>query len=239
MSDLGGERTFGDRVIEPMESRSLNALPMCQHAILSTTMDGLNWVFSLYAVVLGLTLAEVLTGFARSIRTRHSATLDGHRVVRLGLLTPLFAIWLMFDITSFWLVAWTVQDTISVNPLTLAFGLLASSFYYVAGSWVFPEEDTPTTDLNNHYFRLKSTVFSLVFASNLLSYMGRSWLTGSFGIPGFEHYDYAMFALYYLLQLAGILVRGKTANLAVLVCLLLLILDYISGIGTRIMHAIL
>lgn len=201
-------------------------------------MDNLNWVFSLYAVVLGLTLAEILTGFARSIRRRHNAALDGYKDVRLGLLTPLLAIWLMFDISSFWLVAWTLQDAMSVNPLTLAFGLLVSSFYYVAGSWIFPEGDAARTDLDNHYFRQKSFVFGLVLASNLLTYLGRSWLTGTFGIRGFGQYDYSMFVLYFLLQLAGILIRGKMANLAVLVCLLLLTIDFNLGLGIRIVNAI-
>lgn len=201
-------------------------------------MDNLNWVFSLYAVVLGLTLAEVLTGLARSIRVRHNAALDGHRVIRLGLLTPLLAIFLMFDIASFWMVAWTLKDAISVTPLALAFGLLATGLYYVAASWVFPDADSSATDLDTHYFRQKNLVFSLVLASNLVSYVGRSWVIGSFAFPRAELFDYALFGLYYLLQLAGILVRGKKANLAVLVGLLLMTLDNISGVGSVAVHAL-
>lgn len=201
-------------------------------------MDSLNWVFSLYAVVLGLTLAEVLTGLARTFRRRHNATLDGHRELRIGLLTPLLAIFLMLDITSFWIVAWTLRDSISVTPLVLTFGLFATGLYYVAGSWVFPDADERTTNLDNYYFRQKSFVFGLIFASNLITYLGRSWLTESFAIPGFEPYDYTVLGLYYVLQIAGILVRGTNANLAVLVGLLLLTFDFVSGVGLSSVHAL-
>lgn len=201
-------------------------------------MDSLNWVFSLYAVVLGLTLAEVLTGLARTFRLRHDALLDGHREFRIGLLTPFLAIFLMLDITSFWIVAWTVKDAISVTPLVLTFGLFATGLYYVAGSWVFPDAEARTTNLDNYYFRQKSLVFGLIFASNLITFLGRSWLTGSFGIPGFELYDYTGLGLYYLLQVMGILVKGTKANLAVLAGLLLLTFDFISGLGSRVVHAL-
>ncbi|GAA3885207.1 hypothetical protein GCM10022276_00140 [Sphingomonas limnosediminicola] len=201
-------------------------------------MDKLNWVFSLYAVVLGLTLAEVLTGFARSIRLRHTALRqhnDGHR---LGLLTPLLAIFLMLDISSFWVVAWTLQDRISVGPMTLAFGLLVTGLYYVAASWVFPEPEERGNNLDDHFFRQKGLIFSLIFASNITTYLGRSWLVGSVAIPGYERYDYVELGLYYLLQIAGILVPGKKANLAVLVSLLLLTLDFTTGAGPGLIRAL-
>lgn len=201
-------------------------------------MDKLNWAFSLYAVVLGLTLTEVLTGLAKSIRRRHFISVQGDTDGRLGVLTPLLAIWIMFDISSFWLVAWTLQDAISVDPLTLSFGLLVSSLYYVAGSWVFPDDDVARGSLDDHYFRQKSFVFGLVLASNLLTFLGRSWISGAFKIPGFELYDYATLALYFLLQLAGVLLGERWSNGAVLVCLLLLTIDFNFGIGIRMMNAI-
>lgn len=196
-------------------------------------MDNLNWVFSLYAVVLGLTLAEILTGFSRSISLRRDAALDGRDDVRLGILSPLLALFLMLDITSFWIVAWTLQGAIVVTPLTLAFGLFTTGFYYVAGSWVFPDAAERAFDLDVHYYRQKSAIFGLIFLSNLTTYLGRSLVTGSIELPGFERYDYAVFGLYYVLQLAGIVVTGKKANIAVLAGLLLLSLDFILGVGSR------
>ena len=57
-------------------------------------MDAFNFAFSLFAIVLGLSLVEVLTGFARALKRR--------RVVHLGWLTPMAAIFVMLDLTSFW-----------------------------------------------------------------------------------------------------------------------------------------
>ena len=199
-------------------------------------MDRLNWVFSLYAVVLALALAEVLTGFARSIRLRHNAVRQHHDGHRLGFLTPLLAIFLMLDITSFWLVAWTLQDRIAVTPLTLASGLLVTGLYYVAASWVFPEEAERGSDLDHHFFRQKGLIFSLIFASNITTFMGRSWLVGSFAIPGFHRYDYIELGFYYFLQAAGILAAGNRANLIVLVSLLLLTLDFTTGAGPNLLR---
>jgi hypothetical protein len=201
-------------------------------------MDNLNWVFSLYAVVIGLTLVEILTGFGRAIRLRRNAALDGHAGVRLGLLTPLLAVFLMLDITSFWIVAWSLRNAISVSPMVLAFGLFATSLYYVAASWVFPESDMPDLDLDVHYFRQKALVFSLVLTSNVATYLGRSWVIGSIGMPGAGLYEYLLLSTYYLLQLAGILVKGKRANLAILICLLFVSAEFTSAIGLRIVQAI-
>ena len=57
-------------------------------------MDAFNFAFSLFAIILGLSLVEVLTGFSRALRHR--------RVVHLGWLTPLLALFVMLDLTSFW-----------------------------------------------------------------------------------------------------------------------------------------
>ncbi|HET9144610.1 MAG TPA: hypothetical protein VFN81_00775, partial [Sphingomicrobium sp.] len=61
-------------------------------------MDAFGFVFSLFAIVLGLSLAKVLEGFARALKRR--------RIVHLGWLTPMLAIFVMLDLTSFWEFGW-------------------------------------------------------------------------------------------------------------------------------------
>jgi len=62
-------------------------------------MNAFDFAFSLFAIVLGLSLVEVLTGFARALKRR--------RAVHLGWLTPMLAIFVMLDLTSFWGWMWS------------------------------------------------------------------------------------------------------------------------------------
>jgi hypothetical protein len=78
-------------------------------------MDAFNFAFSLFAIVLGLALVEVLTGFARALKRRH--------VVHLGWVTPIAAIYVMLDLTSFWEFGWGSRRFISPQYGYLLIGL--------------------------------------------------------------------------------------------------------------------
>lgn len=95
-------------------------------------MDAFNFAFSLFAIILGLSLVEVLTGFARTLRRR--------RVVHIGWLTLLLAIFVMLDLTSFWQWLWAGRRLINPGYGILTLGLLVSGLYYLAASIVFPSE---------------------------------------------------------------------------------------------------
>src|SRR5438045_635272 len=74
-----------------------------------------DFVFSLFGLLLGLSLAEVLGGLARTLKQR--------KVVRLGWLTPLLGLLVMVDLASSWALAWSLRDSIPANFLTLVIGL--------------------------------------------------------------------------------------------------------------------
>lgn len=61
-------------------------------------MSNFDFVFTLFGLLLGLSLAEVLGGFGRALQKR--------RKVRIGWLTPLLGLVVLLDVSSFWLVAW-------------------------------------------------------------------------------------------------------------------------------------
>jgi hypothetical protein len=197
-------------------------------------MSNLDFVFSLFGVVLALCLAEILTGLAKALRLRRDAAQSGRNDVRLGILTPLLATFVLIDISSFWAVAWALRDAIPASYQVLICGLFATSLYYIAASWVFPQLDYGPFDLDAYYLRHKSLVFGLMLASNVATYFGRAWVIGSIGMPGATTYDYASLLIYYALQLAGVIARGKLANQIILMALLLEYTDQIFGIGLRI-----
>src|ERR1700750_2788563 len=83
-----------------------------------------DFVFSLFGLLLGLSLAEVLGGLARTLKQR--------KAVRIGWLTPLLGLLWMGDLASSWALAWSLRDSIPANFLTLVIGLFVTGLYYLA-----------------------------------------------------------------------------------------------------------
>jgi hypothetical protein len=129
-------------------------------------MDAFNFAFSLFAIILGLSLVEVLTGFARALRRR--------RVVHLGWLTPMAAIFVMLDLTSFWESSWGSRRFVSPQYGILLIGLLVSGLYYLAASLVFPGEfgdgsrTMQGTDFDTHYMQHRRQVFGAIAICDLI-----------------------------------------------------------------------
>ena len=111
-------------------------------------MTQFEFVFSLFALLLGLSLAEVLGGLARTLKQRKS--------VRLGWLTPLLGLLVMVDLASSWALAYSLKDSISANFLTLVIGLFVAGLYYIAATLVFPDDTSKWPDLDTYFFEHKS-----------------------------------------------------------------------------------
>ena len=173
-------------------------------------MSSFEFVFSLFGLLLGLSLAEVVTGLAR--------TLEARTRVRVGFLTPLLGIFVMVDITSFWAAGWRARDYLPASFATLLFGLAFTATYYLAASLVFPREPERWSDLDDHYFRHRRTVLGIVLGCNLVQ-VGLSAMHPVLGAPlqglGFHLTFWPMVAL----VVAGIVLKGRVANAAVLAVL--------------------
>jgi hypothetical protein len=183
-------------------------------------MSPFEFVFSLVGLLLGLSLAEVLGGLAKAIKARRHAARAAAPPLLLGHLVPMLALFLMLDIAGFWTYAWTVRDEIPPTYVTLVFGLIVIGLYYLAASWVFPEDLAERRELDSHYFEQKRQIFAIVFLCNLLAYAGRFLLSG---MSAFTHWTWASWVLvatYFLLLLLAIFVRSKRANRFVLAVLL-------------------
>ena len=118
-----------------------------------------SFVFSLFGLLLGLSLAAVLTGFARALRMRPR--------VKMGWLSPLLGLFVMLDVTSFWNGAWRAQDWMEPDYGHLFVGLVITSLYYVAASAVFPEGGETTADYDRHYFETRRWILLAIGACNL------------------------------------------------------------------------
>ena len=123
-------------------------------------MDAFNFAFSLFAIILGLSLAKVLEGFARALRRR--------RVVHLGWLTPMLAIFVMLDLASFWESGWATRKFLTPQYGMLLIGLVMCGLYYVAASIIFPGEFGDRADFDEHYIEHRRQVLGAIIICDLM-----------------------------------------------------------------------
>jgi hypothetical protein len=134
-------------------------------------MGGFDYVFSLFGLLLGLSLTEVLSGLSRVFRARQH--------IRLGWLTPLTGLLLMTDLVSFWSNAWEMRSVIPAGFGALVFAAAIASVYYLAASLVFPKEPADWPDLDQWYMLRRREVIGGVAAANLLMIAGMMLLLGN------------------------------------------------------------
>ena len=190
-------------------------------------MDAFNFAFSLFAIILGLSLVEVLTGFARALRRRRGARsvgLDGtrHPNAHLGWLTPMLAIFVMLDLTSFWEAGWGSRRFVSPQYGVLLIGLVVSGLYYLAASLVFPSEfgegrqELQAADFDAHYVEHRRQVMGAIFICDLIEIAPVLILRAS-EVPARVWIENA---LQFSAILTCIATRNKRANIAALAVLI-------------------
>ena len=167
-------------------------------------MDAFNFVFSLFGLLLGLSLAEVLSGFARVLKLR--------RAVNIGWLVPLLGLFVMLDIASFWSGAWRSREWIEPHYGFLFLGLVITGLYYLAASIVFPASGDSRADYDAHYFAHRRQILGAVAFCNLAAFVWQDLLMLDqlplrwwFIVPG-----------YFVLIAAGMVTRSRPLSIAVL-----------------------
>src|SRR6476661_2768257 len=89
-------------------------------------MTEFEFLFSVFGLLIGLTLIEIAVKFADAI--------DGHRRVPIGVLTPLLASFVLIDVSGYWLFAWSLRDVLHVRWRTVFIGLVVAMTYYFSAS---------------------------------------------------------------------------------------------------------
>ncbi|RYE03516.1 MAG: hypothetical protein EOP61_04325 [Sphingomonadales bacterium] len=134
-------------------------------------MTSFEFAFSLFGLLLGLSLAAVLSGFARVLRARHK--------IRLGWATPLLGALLIIDLVTFWSNAWDMRDAIPPTFGALLYGTVIASVYFLSAELVFPDELEEWPDLDAYFLRHKGQVLIGVMLANLLVLAARLILFGN------------------------------------------------------------
>ena len=130
-------------------------------------MTDFEFFFSFYGLLLGLSVAEVAAGIARTFHER--------KAVKVGLLTPLLAAFVCLDIASFWSAAWLDFREERFGYALLVLGMVTAVIYYVAASLIFPRNSAEWPSLDEHFWAHRRTVLLGVLLSNLISIAVSIW----------------------------------------------------------------
>ncbi|MDQ8028152.1 MAG: hypothetical protein REJ23_05460 [Brevundimonas sp.] len=127
-------------------------------------MSAFEFFFSFYGLLLGLSVAELVGGFARVLHEKER--------VRFGWLTPMLAAFVALDVATFWNQAWVIFRGAPFNHALLIAGLIIAATFYVAASVTFPrvsaEGSDERIDLTEHFWRYRRLVFGCIMAANLI-----------------------------------------------------------------------
>jgi hypothetical protein len=170
-------------------------------------VDAFNFLFSLYGLILGFTLIEVLSGLVRTIKARHR--------VRIGWLTPLLAVYVMLDLLSWWSGTWEHRAALVVTYGSLLRGLVTSSAYYFAASFIVPHTLDDGADLDQHYFANRRVVFGTVLTLASLSLAARLIEHRAVGLV-----QAGTLIIYFGAMILAMISKRKLVNLLVLAVLI-------------------
>lgn len=174
-------------------------------------MDAFSFAFTLFGLLMGLALAEAIGGFGKALELRHK--------IRIGWLTPLLGLYITFDITSFWLIAWQSRSAIPINFISLAAGLVIFGIYYLIAQLAFPDDVERWPDLDDYYFKHRKWLIGGMYTCNLLAMAGSQ----AIGIPQLSTAgQWIIFLAFSLGVAAAMFLPGKRLNMAALLYQLLL-----------------
>ena len=191
-------------------------------------MSEFEFVFSLFGLLLGFSLVEVLGGLAKAVEAKVRPDGADAEPVRIGWLTPLLGIFVMLDLVSFWSAAWLARDLINVSGRMLFGGLFFAGSYYLAAHLVFPPDPRLERDLDAHYFRVRRLVLGTLTA--LLALQLAYWLSVPELAVNFKNpFLIASLAVSFALLAAAMLVRSRNASIVILFLMVAQYLyDYLS-----------
>ena len=156
-------------------------------------MSEFEFLFSVFGLLIGLTLVEIAVKFADAI--------DAHDRRPIGILTPLLALFVLLDVASYWLFAWSLRDLLHVRWRTVFIGLSVAMIYYFSASMIFPRSEGEWKSLDAHYWARKRFVIGGVLLVESAT-MAWQWTRA---VPALDDYWFWIYQLPYFLPMAALL----------------------------------
>lgn len=152
-------------------------------------MNGFEILFELFTLLLGLAVAELLSGFAGLMKLRarlkqpaiHGE--DGAPVrgdLRVGWLLPLLAAIFLFHLSTFWIDMFQLRQSLPLNLLSIVLMLAIIGAYYVLANLIFPDEPDRWPDFDAYFFAHRRFIILMMLGLSLaiqiiLAVVGIEW----------------------------------------------------------------
>lgn len=177
-------------------------------------MSAFEFFFGFFSLIMGLAAVTLAAGLADVLKSRQA--------VKVGLLTPLLAVFMLMDISTFWAIGWKGLQSIEISYATIYLGLGMSLSYFLAASLVFPKDASEWPSLDDYYQGHKRLALAGVFVANSIGLSYRI-VWGDF--DGMTVVQGARLALFFAALAALMLARNRALNIGLLLLLCLLILS--------------
>ena len=141
-------------------------------------MTEFEFLFSVFGLLIGLTLVEIAIKFADAI--------DAHSHRPIGVLTPLLALFVLLDVAGYWLFSWSLRDLLHVRWRTVFVALTVAMTYYLSASMIFPRSKGEWKNLDEHYWVRKRLVIGgvlLVESATKVGWVVDMWTRGYAQMP--------------------------------------------------------
>ena len=132
-------------------------------------MSEFEFVFPLFALLVGLSMAEMLSGLAHALKSK--------RDIRAGWLTPLLGTIVLINLAMFWQGSWEIRGTVTADPASLLLVLAVGGAYYLAASLVFPSSGADVRDLDEHFMDIRTVALLAIAACNAVYFVRVAMLT--------------------------------------------------------------
>ena len=123
-------------------------------------MTEFEFFFAFFGLIFGLIVAEVAIKFADAI--------DGHAHRPVGILAPMLAVFVLCDVTSFWIFVWSIRDAVYISFATVIATLAVAMAYFLSAALTFPRGDKGWATLDEHYWARRRYVLAGIRLASLL-----------------------------------------------------------------------
>jgi len=181
-------------------------------------MSEFEYFFAFIAILLGLALGAIISKLGDALSAR--------RNLHLGWLSPLLALVVLLDITSFFVWIWSARAFFTTSWMSMNGGTLMALGYFLAATLIFPRNLDAVASLDDHYRDNKRLVIGALIAINAVAYALQLWRV----LPALSDvWFFFWFGLFWVPMIA--LYFGHSKRLEVILMLVLIFQALVPGTG--------
>lgn len=132
-------------------------------------MSEFEFVFPLFALLVGLAVTEMLAGLAHALKSK--------RQIHVGWLTPLLGTLILINLAMFWQGSWEMRDAVTASSSSFLLVLAVGGTYFLAASLTFPSWDANVRDLDQHFMDNRKLAILAIAACNAVYFIRVAMLT--------------------------------------------------------------